>query len=185
MIALREMDAVLQAAQRQGRIPFYATAEGEEGAVVGAAAALTSDDFIWSQYREHGILLYRGYPLQNFVDQCCANEDDECGKGRQMPVHWGSAALSFMAVSSTLTSQIPHTAGAALAFKLDARKHGKSRACRWPRCRRRRQLRPRPAPPRAARRPLTPNSEQAATLSGCRSDGSARAPPRKETRTLA
>lgn len=147
MIALREMDAVLQAAQRQGRIPFYATAEGEEGAVVGAAAALTSDDFIWSQYREHGILLYRGYPLQNFVDQCCANEDDECGKGRQMPVHWGSAALSFMAVSSTLTSQIPHTAGAALAFKLDARKHGKLRAVSMsPRCRSRRKLRPRPAP---------------------------------------
>lgn len=39
------------------------TAYGEEGTVVGSAAAWENDDEVFAQYREVGVLLWRGYPL--------------------------------------------------------------------------------------------------------------------------
>ena len=38
-----------------------------------------------------GVLLYRGFGLDNMMNQCYGNELD-IGKGRQMPVHYGSDA---------------------------------------------------------------------------------------------
>ncbi|KAL8562750.1 hypothetical protein ACOMHN_022625 [Nucella lapillus] len=40
------------------------------------------------------------------------------GKGRQMPVHYGSKDLHFVTISSPLATQMPQAAGAAYAFKL-------------------------------------------------------------------
>jgi 2-oxoisovalerate dehydrogenase E1 component alpha subunit len=37
--------------QRHGRISFYMTSYGEEGAVVGSAAALGEHDEVYAQYR--------------------------------------------------------------------------------------------------------------------------------------
>lgn len=50
--------------------------------------------------------MYRGFPLDLFMAQCYANADD-LGKGRQMPVHYGSRDLNFVTISSTLATQIP------------------------------------------------------------------------------
>ena len=33
--------------------------------------------------------MYRGYSLDQFCDQCYGNSDD-AGKGKQMPIHYGS-----------------------------------------------------------------------------------------------
>lgn len=40
------------------------------------------------------------------MNQCYGNVEDE-GKGRQMPVHYGSKDLNFMTLSSPLTTQLP------------------------------------------------------------------------------
>ena len=53
------------------------------------------------QYREPGVLMWRGFTLQEFANQCFGNEAD-LGKGRQMPIHYGSNALNFLTVSSTI-----------------------------------------------------------------------------------
>lgn len=53
-----------------------------------------------------GVLMYRGFPLDHFMAQCYANADD-LGKGRQMPVHYGSKDLNFVTISSPLATQIP------------------------------------------------------------------------------
>lgn len=50
--------------------------------------------------------MYRGFPLDLFMAQCYANADD-LGKGRQMPVHYGSRDLNFITISSPLATQIP------------------------------------------------------------------------------
>lgn len=42
---------------------------GEEATHIGSAAALSNDDLIFGQYREAGILVWRGFTLSNFVDQ--------------------------------------------------------------------------------------------------------------------
>ena len=45
------------------------TSFGEEATHIGSAAALRSDDVIYSQYREAGVLMYRGFKL---TDVCYA-----------------------------------------------------------------------------------------------------------------
>lgn len=53
------------------------------------------------QYREPGVLLWRGFTLQEFANQCFGNKADY-GKGRQMPVHYGSNKLNYFTVSATI-----------------------------------------------------------------------------------
>merc|ERR1719321_1663213 len=50
------------------------------------------------------------------MNQCFSNVHD-AGKGRQMPVHYGSKALNFQTISSPLTTQVPQASGAAYALK--------------------------------------------------------------------
>jgi len=121
MVRLREMDNILQNAQRQGRISFYMTCRGEEAIHFGAASALELEDTVFAQYREAGLLMWRGFTLQQFADQCFSNESD-LGKGRQMPVHYGSKALNYQTISSPLGTQIPQAAGAAYRLKLEGKK---------------------------------------------------------------
>lgn len=106
----RVLDERMTAAQRQGRISFYMQALGEEATTVGGAAALEDVDMIMAQYREQGCLIYRGFSLEDFMNQLFSNEKD-LGKGRQMPIHYGSNELNYMTISSPLGTQIPQAAG--------------------------------------------------------------------------
>ena len=119
MIRLRKMDSILHNAQRQGRISFYMTHHGEEAIHMGSASALSPHDTIFAQYREAGLLMWRGFTLEQFCNQCFSNDRD-LGKGRQMPVHYGCKALNYQTVSSPLGTQITQAVGAAYKFKLDA-----------------------------------------------------------------
>eukprot|EP00968_Pinguiococcus_pyrenoidosus_P005912 scaffold387_cov244-Pinguiococcus_pyrenoidosus.AAC.2 len=117
IVRVQTMDDVFFSAQRQGRISFYMTNTGEEALHVGSASALDPADVVFAQYREAGVLMWRGFTLQNFADQCYGNADD-VGKGRQMPVHYGSRKHNFQTISSPLATQIPQAVGAAYALKL-------------------------------------------------------------------
>lgn len=116
MLQLQAVDHVLYEAQRQGRISFYITNHGEEGAQIGSAEALDMEDMIFSQYREAGVLLCRGFSIQQMMNQCFSNCLEE-GKGRQMPVHYGSRKHNFQTISSPLATQMPQASGAAYAMK--------------------------------------------------------------------
>ncbi|KAJ3023454.1 UNVERIFIED_CONTAM: hypothetical protein HDU68_008610 [Siphonaria sp. JEL0065] len=120
MISLNQMDMIMYEAQRQGRISFYMTNYGEEGTHLGTAAALSKDDVIFGQYREAGALLYRGFTVQQCMHQCYSNEKD-LGKGRQMPVHYGSKELNIQTISSPLGTQLPQAAGSAYALKREGK----------------------------------------------------------------
>lgn len=50
--------------------------------------------------------MYRGFTLDDFMNQCYSNSEDG-GKGKQMPVHYGSRNLSFVTISSPLATQLP------------------------------------------------------------------------------
>ncbi|KEH35602.1 2-oxoisovalerate dehydrogenase E1 component, alpha subunit [Medicago truncatula] len=118
MVALQTMDTIFYEAQRQGRISFYVTTNGEEAINIASAAALSMNDVIFPQYREQGVLLWRGFTLQEFANQCFSNKFDN-GKGRQMPAHYGSNKHNYMNVASTVATQIPHAVGAAYSLKMD------------------------------------------------------------------
>ncbi|MFG6160344.1 thiamine pyrophosphate-dependent dehydrogenase E1 component subunit alpha [Halomonas sp. 1390] len=117
MLATRVLDERMLAAQRQGRLSFYMQCTGEEAAVVGATAALDDADMIMAQYREQGALIYRGFTFDEFMNQLFGNELDY-GKGRQMPIHYGSRKLHYMTISSPLATQIPQATGYAYGQKL-------------------------------------------------------------------
>ncbi|URD93707.1 Dehydrogenase E1 component [Musa troglodytarum] len=70
--------------------------------------------------REPGVLLWRGFTLQEFANQCFGNMLDY-GKGRQMPIHYGSSRLNYFTVSSPIATQIPHAVGAAYSLKMDGK----------------------------------------------------------------
>ena len=94
------------------------------------------------QYREMGVLLWRGFGLKNIMAQCFGNEEDRSTKGRQMPVvssskqaikqnthplqHFGSPAHHFHTISSPLATQIPQAAGVGYALKRDPERRGKN-----------------------------------------------------------
>jgi len=116
MVLLNTMDKILYESQRQGRISFYMTNFGEEASHIGSAAALEMRDLIYGQYREAGVLVWRGFQIDQFIDQCYGNCDD-VGRGKQMPVHYGSKELNFVTISSPLSTQMPQAVGAAYAMK--------------------------------------------------------------------
>lgn len=121
MLRASAIDEYMYSIQRQGRISFYMTNTGEEAAQVGSAAGLDMSDVIWPQYRELGVLMYRGFSVQQIVDQCMSRSTDP-GKGRQMPVHYCAADINIQAVTSPLATQIPHASGAGYAFKIGGEK---------------------------------------------------------------
>lgn len=120
MVTLQTMDNIFYEVQRQGRISFYLTSMGEEAVNIASAAALSSHDIIFPQYREPGVLLWRGFTLQQFAHQCFGNTND-FGKGRQMPIHYGSNKHNYFTISSPIATQLPQAVGAAYSLKMDGK----------------------------------------------------------------
>lgn len=117
MLMTSIMDVIMLDAQRQGRISFYIVSAGEEAVAVGSASVLEKEDVIFTQYREQGMIAQRGFSLTDFMNQLAANKYDP-GRGRNMPVHYGSKELNIHTVSSPLATQIPQASGAAYALKM-------------------------------------------------------------------
>ncbi|KAI0129509.1 thiamine diphosphate-binding protein [Xylariales sp. AK1849] len=117
MLLVSIMDIVMFDAQRQGRLSFYMVSAGEEALSVGSASVLEKGDVVFCQYREQGVFTQRGFELSDFMDQLFANKKDP-GRGRNMPVHYGSKELNIHTISSPLATQIPHASGAAYALKM-------------------------------------------------------------------
>ncbi len=120
MAYIRVLDERMVSAQRQGRVSFYMTCKGEEASIIGSAAGLSDDDMIMAQYREHAAIRYRGFTSDNFMNQLFSNGKD-LGKGRQMPIHYGSNELNYMTISSPLATQIPQATGYAYGQRLQGR----------------------------------------------------------------
>lgn len=110
MLRVSEFDKIFLDAQRQGRISFYLTSRGEEGASVGSAAALQPDDWVLPQYRELGVFFWRGFSYTEVANQLCATARDPA-HGRQLPLHIGSKERRILYVKSTLATQGPHATG--------------------------------------------------------------------------
>jgi 2-oxoisovalerate dehydrogenase E1 component alpha subunit len=99
MLRTRVLDDRLVTLQRQGRIGFHIGSLGEEAAILGSAFAMRDQDWMFPCYREFGGALWRGMPLQRYVDNMFGNANDPV-KGRQMPDHYTCKAAQFGSVSS-------------------------------------------------------------------------------------
>lgn len=122
MIQARLVDERMITLQRQGKITFAMSAFGEEACAVASAAALDLGDWMYPQYREAGILFWRGFSIQDYVHQMFGDAKD-LTLGRQMPNHFGSRALNVVTVSSPIGTKIPHAAGCAYAMRMQKDPH--------------------------------------------------------------
>lgn len=117
MVRTRMVDDRMLQLQRQGRIGFHVGCKGEEACIVASAAALREKDWIFPCYRELGALLWKGFPLQSYLDNMYGNADDPV-KGRQMPDHYTARDYNYGSVSSPIGTQITQAVGFAWASKI-------------------------------------------------------------------
>ncbi len=117
MLRTRIVDERMLMLQRQGRVGFHVGCRGEEACIVASAAALRDKDWIFPCYREMGALLWRGFPLQSYIDNMYGNADD-ASLGRQMPDHYTARAYRYGSVSSPIGTQISQAVGFAWAARI-------------------------------------------------------------------
>ncbi|KAH6887571.1 thiamine diphosphate-binding protein [Thelonectria olida] len=127
MVFISIMDLIMFDAQRQGRVSFYMVSAGEEAVSVGSSSVLDREDVMFCQYREQGVFRERGWTAKEFMAQLFANKRDP-GRGRNMPVHYGSKELNIHSISSPLATQLPQASGAAYALKMQKSQDPNSKA---------------------------------------------------------
>ena len=107
MRLVRRFDERAVSLQRQGRLGTYAPVAGQEAASVASTHALTDDDWVVYQYREHGAVAVRGL-TPAYLTYWMGHEN-------------GNAALvedRIAPLNISIASQIPHAVGMAWASKL-------------------------------------------------------------------
>jgi len=114
MMLTRAFDDRLFRAQRQGKTSFYMKSTGEEAVSIAQAMALDRGDMCFPSYRQQGLLIARGYPLVDMMNQVYSNARDPV-KGRQLPIMYSSKAHGFFTVSGNLGTQFPQAVGWAMA----------------------------------------------------------------------
>jgi 2-oxoisovalerate dehydrogenase E1 component alpha subunit len=122
MVTVRVFDDRMYRSQRQGKTSFYMKCTGEEAVGVAAQAALDRDDMHFPTYRQQGLLVARGYPLVEMMNQIYSNKGDKL-KGRQLPIMYSDKAYGFFSISGNLGTQFPQAVGWAMgaAIKSDSR----------------------------------------------------------------
>ncbi|MDE2563797.1 MAG: 3-methyl-2-oxobutanoate dehydrogenase (2-methylpropanoyl-transferring) subunit alpha [Sphingomonadales bacterium] len=114
MALTRAFDDRMYRGQRQGKTSFYMKCTGEEATSVASAFALAGDDMVFPSYRQQGVLIARGYPLVEMINQIYSNRADKL-KGRQLPIMYSSREHSFFTISGNLATQYPQAVGWAMA----------------------------------------------------------------------
>lgn len=114
MALVRAFDERMFRAQRQGKTSFYMKSTGEEAVAVAATMAMQRDDMCFPSYRQQGILITRGYPLVEMMNQIYSNRGDKL-QGKQLPIMYSAKDHGFFSISGNLTTQYPQAVGWAMA----------------------------------------------------------------------
>ena len=110
MVLSREFDRRMLSLQRQGRIGTYPMLEGQEAVQIGSALALAKNDFVFPSYREHGVQLARGVPVETIMSYW-----------RGLPnENWDVRGLRMGITTVPIATQLPHAVGYAYVTKLQA-----------------------------------------------------------------
>jgi pyruvate dehydrogenase E1 component alpha subunit len=120
MVLSRTLDERLVALVHEGAIAQHSSGIGEEAAIVGAAAAMGDDDWLFPGSREFAAALWRGMPLAAYAHHVFGTARD-AGKGRNAPdpPFWKGARVA--SVSPLVGTHIPHAVGAAWAARITKR----------------------------------------------------------------
>ncbi|HVP11804.1 MAG TPA: pyruvate dehydrogenase (acetyl-transferring) E1 component subunit alpha [Phycisphaerae bacterium] len=108
MLLARRFDERLLRLQRQGRIGTFGPAIGQEAVSLGAAYAMTPEDWFVPCFREFAGELYRGVPLEHYILYWAGNEE-----GNRVP-----EGMHDLPNCVPVATQCLHAAGIAWGCKL-------------------------------------------------------------------
>jgi len=89
---------------------------GQEAVAVGSIAALRTDDYITTSYRDHGHALARGLSARSVMAELYGKATG-CSHGKGGSMHLFDASLGFLGGHGIVGGHIPLTAGMAFAAK--------------------------------------------------------------------
>jgi 2-oxoisovalerate dehydrogenase E1 component alpha subunit len=114
MLLTRAFDDRMFRAQRQGKTSFYVKCTGEEAVACAQAMVLDPADMCFTTYRQQGILITRGYPLVQMMNQIYSNAHDPL-KGHQLPILYSARNYGFFTLSGNIGTQYAQAVGWAMA----------------------------------------------------------------------
>ncbi len=114
MLLTRVFDERMYRLQRQGKTSFYMRSTGEEAIACAQALALQRGDMFFPTYRVQGLLITRGYPLVDMMNQIFSNARDPL-QGRQLPVLYSAREYGFFSLSGNVGTQFCQAVGWAMA----------------------------------------------------------------------
>ncbi len=117
MMLTRAFDEAMQRAQRKGKASFFIKSTGEEAVAVAQAYALDARDMLFPSYRQQGLLIARGWPIEQMMCQILSNSGDQL-KGRQLPTMYSAREAGVFSLSGNLGTQFPQAVGWAMASAL-------------------------------------------------------------------
>ncbi len=119
MILARTLDERMWVLQRQGKIAFVISGQGQEGCQVGSAYALRPGvDWVHPYYRDMAVVLTLGMTAHDLMLSAFGKFEDPSSGGRQMPAHFGDPRHKIISGSSPVITQVVQAAGIALASKI-------------------------------------------------------------------
>jgi 2-oxoisovalerate dehydrogenase E1 component alpha subunit len=114
MLLTRAFDERMFRAQRQRKTSFYVKCTGEEAIACAQALVLDRHDLCFTTYRQQGILVTRGYPLVEMMNQIYNNEHDPL-KGHQLPILYSARDYGVFSLSGNVGTQYSQAVGWAMA----------------------------------------------------------------------
>ena len=110
----RLFDKKMLNASRQGFLPFYIPLMGHEAIHIGMGMAIRDEDFFYPYYRDFGVLLQMGIPIDTILSQVFATATDN-EIGRDMPDHFSLKKYKIGAVITPVAGNLTAATGIAYA----------------------------------------------------------------------
>ena len=121
MLLSRRLDDKEIQLKRQSKIFFQISGAGHEAIQVAAGIALRpAYDWFFPYYRDRALCLQLGVTPLEMLLAAVGSSRDPSSAGRQMPSHWGDAALHIVSGSSPTGTQVLHGVGAGVASAIFA-----------------------------------------------------------------
>ncbi|HZW56095.1 MAG TPA: thiamine pyrophosphate-dependent dehydrogenase E1 component subunit alpha [Nitrososphaerales archaeon] len=119
MVLTRSLDEKLVALQRQGRLGTYVSSSGQEATQVGVTLGISKGnrDWVFPMYRDLGVVVQMGVPLDSILDRLFSNENDK-SLGRDLPNAYGWKEYRIFSLAAPIASHVCPAVGFAMAARM-------------------------------------------------------------------